>query len=162
MWFLIKGTFYCTVTLVALSFLAAPPHEEEDGGSRLEIGDAFTAATGAYEYVASLCVERPEVCEKGMETFQAIGQRAREGALVAYQILDKQFTDTEETESATADARPLSAPETDKGVVEIVKPKVTPAVAAAEFEEPITTGTVVPSARPRNLPQPYRKPSQTP
>jgi hypothetical protein len=52
MWFLIKGTFYCTATLVALSFLAAPPAEEKDGAS-FDMGAAITAASGAYEYVTS-------------------------------------------------------------------------------------------------------------
>ncbi len=152
MWFLIKGTFYCTATLVALSFLAAPPAEEKDGAS-FDMGAAITAASGAYEYVSSLCVEKPEVCEKGQETFQALGQRAREGALVAYQLLDKQFT--EEGETDVADEIP--APKT--GIVDIVKPAVeTPSIAKVEAEAPVITGTVSPEARPKHLPKPYQPP----
>ncbi len=152
MWFLIKGTFYCTATLVALSFLAAPPAEERDGAG-FDMGAAMTAASGAYEYVTSLCVEKPEVCEKGAETFQALGQRAREGALVAYQLLDKQFTD----DGATAVADESTAPK--RGVVEIVQPVVaTPEIANVEAEAPVITGTVTPTERPRHLPKPYQPP----
>ena len=152
MWFLIKGTFYCTATLVALSFLAAPPAEEKDGAG-FDLGAAITAVSGAYDYVTSLCVEKPEVCEKGAQTFQALGQRAREGALVAYQLLDKQFTDDGTTAVAEDGAQPKT------GVVEIVKPAVeTPQLANIETEAPIVTGTVTPTERPKHLPTPYQPP----
>lgn len=157
MWFLIKGTFYCSVALVALSYLGSPPREEAEGGATFEIGDAFAAATDAYDYVSSICIEKPDVCETGKQTFQALGQRAREGALVAYQLLDKQFTDDGSTKTAEDTALPK------KGVVEIVKPEVeTPELAVAETEDPvreaIVTGTVVPDARPKHLPKPYTPP----
>lgn len=152
MWFLIKGSFYCTATLVALSFLAAPPAEERDGAG-FDMGAAITAASGAYDYVSSICVEKPEVCEKGAETFQALGQRAREGALVAYQLLDKQFTD----DGATAVAEESAAPKA--GAVDIVKPALeAPTLAVAETEAPIVTGTVAPLERPKHLPKPYQPP----
>jgi hypothetical protein len=152
MWFLIKGTFYCTATLVALSFLSAPPAEERDGAG-FDMSAAVTAASGAYEYVTSLCVEKPEVCEKGAETFQALGQRAREGALVAYQLLDKQFTDDGTTAVADETATPK------RGVVEIVQPAVeAPTLASAEAEAPVITGTVTPMERPKHLPKPYQPP----
>jgi hypothetical protein len=160
MWFLIKGTFYCSMGLVALSFLGAPPREEGQGGATLEIGDAFAAATDAYAYVSSICIEKPDVCEKGKQTFQALGQRAREGALVAYQLLDKQFSD--DGSAKMAEDMPLPK----KGIVEIVKPEVeadaAPALAATQVNateaETIVTGTVVPNARPKNLPKPYTPP----
>lgn len=152
MWFLIKGTFYCTATLVALSFLAAPPTEEKDGAS-FDMGAAITAASGAYEYVTSLCVEKPEVCEKGKATFQALGQRAREGALVAYQLLDQQFTD----EGTAVVADEIQAPKS--GAVEIIRPQVeTPRLVSAETDAPVITGTVTPAERPRHLPKPYQPP----
>ncbi|MDH4440722.1 MAG: DUF5330 domain-containing protein [Rhizobium sp.] len=162
MWFLIKGTFYCSMGLVALSFLGAPPREEQAGGATLQIGDAFAAATDAYAYVTSICIEKPDVCEKGKQTFQALGQRAREGALVAYQLLDQQFTDGGAEGTAIADE---SLP-TARGRVEIEKPDVEadtapalPALAVNTTEaEAIVTGTVVPNARPKHLPKPYTPP----
>lgn len=162
MWFLIKGTFYCSMALVALSFLGSPPREEAEGGATLQIGDAFAAATGAYDYVSSICIEKPDVCEKGKQTFQALGQRAREGALVAYQLLDKQFTDDGSDKVVVADE---GLPKM-KGRVEIEKPEVeadaAAAIAATQVKsteaEAIVTGTVVPTARPKNLPKPYTPP----
>lgn len=156
MWFLIKGTFYCTATLVALSFLAAPPAEEKDGAG-FDMGAAITAASGAYDYVTSLCVEKPEVCDKGKETFQALGQRAREGALVAYQLLDKQFTEERETTLAE------EGPAQKHGGVEIVQPAVdapqpAPALAHIDTEAAVITGTVTPTERPKHLPKPYQPP----
>jgi hypothetical protein len=152
MWFLIKGTFYCTATLVALSFLAAPPAEEKDGAS-FDMGAAITAASGAYVYVTSLCVEKPEVCEKGAQTFQALGQRAREGALVAYQLLDQQFTDDGTAVVADGIQTPKS------GAVEIIRPHVeSPQLVSAETEAPVITGTVTPTERPKHLPKPYQPP----
>ncbi|MHA7970281.1 DUF5330 domain-containing protein [Rhizobium sp. CAU 1783] len=139
MWFLIKGTFWCSMTLVVLSFFGSQPSEPTAGEQRLEVGDAIAAATGAYQYLSAICVEKPEVCEKGAETLTVLGKRAREGALVAYQLLDSQFAD--ETEEAAK-----------------------PALAAAEPVEPttvsdiITTGTVVPSPRPAKGPKPYTPP----
>ncbi len=161
MWFLIKGTFYCSMALVVLSFFGNPPQEETAGGPRLVMGDAIAAATDAYQYVSAICVEKPEVCEKGKETFQALGQRAREGALVAFQLLDQQFTD----DGASDVALPA------KGRVEIVKPAVETATAPTFDPMPvdlsenldtaaIVTGTVVPTPRPpnKNLPKPYTPP----
>lgn len=146
------------MALVALSFLGSPPREEAEGGATLEIGDAFAAATDAYDYVSSICIEKPDVCEKGKQTFQALGQRAREGALVAYQLLDQQFSD--DGSAKVAEQTPLPR----KGVVEIEKPAVetAPTVAATQVNateaEAIVTGTVVPNARPKNLPKPYTPP----
>jgi hypothetical protein len=157
MWFLIKGTFYCSMGLVALSYLGSPPREETQGGPTFQIGDAFVAATDAYDYVSSICIEKPDVCEKGKQTFQALGQRAREGALVAYQLLDQQFTEDGSAKIAE------DMPQPKKGMVEIVKPEVeTPALAVAETEDPvreaIVTGTVIPESRPKHLPKPYTPP----
>ena len=144
------------MALVVLSFFGNPPQEETAGGPRLVMGDAITAATDAYQYVSAICVEKPEVCEKGKETFQALGQRAREGALVAFQLLDQQFTDDGTSQN------PLPA----KGRVEILKPAVeTAASQAVDLSEnldtaAIVTGTVVPTPRPqnKNLPKPYTPP----
>ena len=153
MWFLIKGTFWCSMTLVVLSFFGSQPSEKTAGGPRLEMGDAIVAATDAYQYLSAICTEKPDVCEKGAETFKILGERAREGALVAYQILDSQFADDGE-QAATKDetARPaLSA--------EAATAKVEPTQAEA-ITDVVTTGTVIPASRPRNgnLPKPYTPP----
>lgn len=154
MWFLIKGAFWCSMTLVVLSFFSSQPSEDTTGGPRLEMGDAIAAATDAYQYISAICTEKPDVCEKGAETFKALGERAREGALVAYQILDAQFAD-DGAEKGDAPAEPAG-----------MKP-ARPALAAealADADSPVadvvTTGTVVPQPKPKsgNGPKPYTPP----
>lgn len=91
MWFLIKGTFWFAAVLVVLSYFSSRPVTVTEGVSAIEVGDAFHAATEAYQYVSAICLEKPDVCEKGAETFSALGVRAKEGARVAFELLDKQF-----------------------------------------------------------------------
>ena len=154
MWFLIKGAFWCSMTLVVLSFFSSQPSEDSADGPRLEMGDAIAAATDAYQYISAICTEKPDVCEKGAETFKALGERAREGALVAYQILDAQFAD-DGAKTGDAQAEPAG-----------MKP-ARPALAAAAEADPavpvadvVTTGTVVPQPKPKsgNGPKPYTPP----
>ncbi|MBV2186117.1 MAG: DUF5330 domain-containing protein [Rhizobium sp.] len=153
MWFLIKGAFWCSMTLVVLSFFSSQPTEDTAGGPRLEMGDAIAAATDAYQYLSAICTEKPDVCEKGAETFKALGERAREGALVAYQILDSQFAD----DGAAKDDAPALAEE------EPARPALAAEVmpdATAPVADGVTTGTVVPQSRPKtgNGPKPYTPP----
>lgn len=104
MWFLIKGSFWTTATLVALSFLSSQPPERTEGQPGLGVTDAVSAAGEAYRYISALCTEKPEVCEKGAQTFTALQHRAREGAKVAYQIIDRHLADQEAgAETAAAD-----------------------------------------------------------
>ena len=94
------------MVLVVLSYFSGQPATEEaSSGPRLEVGDAIAAATDAYAYLSEICSQKPDVCVKGAETFAALGHRAREGALVAYQFLDKQFADDAEPAAALADAK---------------------------------------------------------
>lgn len=154
MWFLIKGAFWCSMTLVVLSFFSSQPSEDSAGGPRLEMGDAIAAATDAYQYISAICTEKPDVCEKGAETFKALGERAREGALVAYQILDAQFAD-DGAEKGDAAEEPAG-----------MKPARPALAAAAEADadspaaDVVTTGTVVPQPKPKsgNGPKPYTPP----
>ncbi|MDP9808806.1 hypothetical protein J2W42_001648 [Rhizobium tibeticum] len=107
MWFLIKGSFWFGLVLVLLSFFSG---ESSTGPQpKLQVSDAFVAATGAYDYVTGMCGEKPEVCVKGAETMTALGHRAREGARVAYELLDSRFGDDNAVKPAVATIAP-SAP----------------------------------------------------
>lgn len=108
MWFLIKGGFWTTMTLVALSFLAGQPQENAEGQPAVQMTEALGAAGEAYRYISALCTEKPEVCEKGAETFTALQYRAREGARVAYQIIDRHLAEEEAQEAAEAPAAPTA------------------------------------------------------
>ncbi len=93
MWFLIKGTFWFSLVLVLLPFLDPASTSTLERGPKVDVGDTVSAATEAFGYISAICVEKPDVCVKGTETFVALGHRAREGAKIAYQFLDQQFAE---------------------------------------------------------------------
>ncbi|QRI64356.1 DUF5330 domain-containing protein [Shinella sp. PSBB067] len=135
MWFLIKGTFWFSLVLVLLPFLDAGSSAKLEKGPTVEIGDTFSAASEALTYVTALCLEKPDVCEKGAETFVALGHRAREGARIAYQFLDTQFAEEEVAQNANGKKEALGQP--------------LPAVAAVDADDEVVTGTVaIPTRRP--------------
>lgn len=132
MWFLIKGAFWFSMGLVALSFFNAHTRPVNENQPDIKVTDAFSAATEAYQYVSAICSEKPDVCLKGAETFTALGHRAREGAQVAYEFLDKQFAADGSNTLATAE--PLKTAPAQP------MPKITVRSAADD----LMTGTVVP------------------
>ena len=137
MWFLIKGTFWFSLVLVLLPFLNAESSATLEKGPTVQLGDTFSAASEAIGYVTALCLEKPDVCEKGSETFVALGHRAREGAKIAYQFLDTQFAedgaDVAKAEPAKKDA--LNQP--------------LPTVAEVDADAEVITGTIaIPTRRP--------------
>lgn len=140
---LIKGTFWFCVVLVVLPFFDGEAQKKLEGAPQVEAADAVTAATGALSYIGEMCSQRPDVCIKGAETVSALGNRAKEGALVAYKLLDKNFSDKPAaTAAATAETTPNVAEAT----------KSIPAAAEQPLPDAVVTGTVipVPSARPKH------------
>lgn len=119
MWFLIKGTFWFSMVLVLLPFLDASTEARLGEGPKVELGETFTAAGEAFRYISAICSEKPEVCEKGSETFVALGHRAREGARIAYEFLGEQFVAPDDAvmtgtvQSPAPTETPLAAIETD-------------------------------------------------
>ena len=137
MWFLIKGTFWFSLVLVLLPFLDAESSAKLEKGPAVELGDTFSAASEAIGYVTAMCLEKPDVCEKGAETFVALGHRAREGARIAYQFLDTQFA---EDGTAVAKADPTKTEALDQPL---------PDVATIDADDEVITGTVaIPTRRP--------------
>ena len=80
----------------------------------VKMDDAMTAAAGAFQYMSAMCTDRPEICEKGSQTIVALGTRAREGALVAYQMIDKKL---KENDKGSAAVEPLSTQSISVGAV---------------------------------------------
>jgi len=135
MWFLIKGTFWFSLVLVLLPFLDPESSDKLSKGPSVEIGDTFSAASEALNYVTGMCAEKPDVCQKGSETFVALGHRAREGARIAYQFLDTQFADEDVASAEPAKKEALNQP--------------LPAVAKIDADDEVITGTIaVPTRRP--------------
>ncbi len=100
MWFLIKGTFWFSLVLVALSYFGGNTTDSQN--SQMNVASAVSAASEAYRYVSAICVEKPDVCVKGAETFHALGERAREGAKVAYELIDSHLNAADEPKVAPA------------------------------------------------------------
>ncbi|CAN7201418.1 hypothetical protein EXN32_24360 [Agrobacterium tumefaciens] len=141
MWFLIKGTFWFSLVLVALSYFGSSNDPAKEP-SAFDIPSAVSAAGEAYRYVSAICIEKPDVCVKGAETFHALGERAKEGAKVAYELLDKQLASGDKP----APAAELAA-ETEK-VAEAP-------VVSVEFPKDadmLKTGTVIPLPQKRPAP----------
>ncbi|MCF6370432.1 DUF5330 domain-containing protein [Rhizobium halophilum] len=107
MWFLIKSSISFAMVLVALSYFSSRPAVEAEGTSQVQVQDAVTAAAQAYQYLSAICIEKPDVCVKGAETFSALGQRAKEGARVAFELLDQQFADDQPAIAQVADPQPM-------------------------------------------------------
>lgn len=148
MWFLIKGTFWFSMVLVLLSYFGKPEDTELAAAPGIEIGDAIAAATGAYSYIASICVEKPDVCVQGAETLTALGQRAKAGALVAYQILDEKLAD-----GAPGEGNPTAGGTADTLAsadgVESTGESASDDVVTGTVRQPLTITVHVPVPQPR-------------
>lgn len=146
MWFLFKTSLVFGMGLVVLSYFSThTPDAGEAGANQLQLAEAISAASGAYSYISSLCTEKPEVCEKGGEAFVALTARAKEGARVAFEFLDKQLAE----EKAAQPNLAANAPAT-MATNTVAKPELQPmppkpgADRASASSDAVVTGTVVP------------------
>ncbi|OHV75614.1 DUF5330 domain-containing protein [Rhizobium sp. LCM 4573] len=137
MWFLIKGGFWFAAVLVVLSYFSSRPAPETEAVSGLQVTDTLRVATEAYQYMSGLCAEKPEVCEKGAETLMLLGHRAREGARVAFEILDSQFTEDGKA--------PLAA---DEPLAELADPDPTPFPGKGGADTIMTGAIPLPQPKP--------------
>ncbi|XOV62640.1 DUF5330 domain-containing protein [Agrobacterium rosae] len=142
MWFLIKSSIFFSLVLVALSYFGSSS-DSNSQTSQMNVAGAVSAASEAYRYVSAICVEKPDVCVKGAETFHALGERAREGAKVAYQLIDAQLAGSEEPAKLADAAAPA-----------VTVPAAT--VDVAQESDDIKTGTI--KSQPY-VPLPQRRPA---
>ena len=148
MWFLIKTGFWFSLVLMLLPIFSSQSTSRTQNDPQVQVSDAVTAASGAYSYVTSLCSEKPEVCVKGGQTLTALGYRAREGARVAYEMIDHQLSGAKSDKTADADNQVASA-----------DPEATAALQQPMPQKPsnsdhVVTGTVKHSFIPIPLPKP--------
>ena len=151
---LIKGAFWFSLVLVCLPFFDSEAEKNLSGAPQVEATQAFSAAAGAIGYISQMCAQRPDVCQQGSQTIAALGSRAREGALVAYKMLDKNFgNNPAATASTTASAQPTAPGATDKVAALIAAAtKDVPETASQPMPDKVTTGTIIPipQARPQH------------
>ena len=149
MWFLIKACFWFSLVLLVLPVFETGQPTRKDPSTGLDIADAFTAATGAYDYVTRICVEKPDVCEKGASTFAALGVRARDGARIAYDYLDQHFAEDGKAPARATDATPPA--------IDIALPKK-PLADATRAAIELTERDMFPAAPSASPVKPYRAP----
>lgn len=145
MWFLFKTSVVFGMGLVVLSYFSThTPDAGEAGANQLQLAEAISAASGAYSYISSLCTEKPEVCEKGGEAFVALTARAKEGARVAFEFLDKQLAEEKAAQpklAANTLGNTLGAPSGNTVTNTVAKPDLQPMPPKPDA---VVTGTVVP------------------
>ncbi|WP_132955568.1 DUF5330 domain-containing protein [Rhizobium sp. BK251] len=143
MYFLIRTAFWFSLVLVALPLFSTQSTERLENDPKVEFSDAFSAASGAYDYLSGMCSEKPDVCIKGAETFTALGYRAREGARLAYEFLDSQFGDKLDDGQPAKKAAALQQP----------MPPMPAEPIAGQHADNVVTGTVA-TGVPVPLPKP--------
>jgi hypothetical protein len=145
MWFLIKSSIFFSLVLVALSYFGGSDNSNSQT-SQMNVAGAVSAASEAYRYVSAICVEKPDVCVKGAETFHALGERAREGAKVAYQLIDARLAGTNPDEKLAIAAEPVESSVSAPALESVV----------AQDSDDLRTGTVIKSQP--YVPMPQRRP----
>jgi hypothetical protein len=107
MGFLIKSAFWLSLVLLVIPFGGA----DSDGQPAVGPVDTFFAARAVVDDMANLCERRPDACEVGRAAMHTIGVRAREGARIAYGMLDEHFGENAEpplhTGSVPSPAEPV-------------------------------------------------------
>ncbi|MEO3387861.1 DUF5330 domain-containing protein [Mesorhizobium sp. CAU 1741] len=87
MGFLIKSAFWLSLVLLLIPFGG----EGSDDEASIGAVETFIAAQAVIGDVAGLCERRPDACEIGKSALHTIGVRAKEGARIAYGMLDEHF-----------------------------------------------------------------------
>ncbi len=103
MWFLIKASFWFSLVLAALPLFKGGLDETTNEGPKVEAVTAITAVAGTINYMTKICTERPEVCEAGAETAVALGNQARAGARIAYNMLEDNSAVTDQPNPVVVD-----------------------------------------------------------
>lgn len=106
MGFLIRMGFWFSLVLLML-----PLGKGSEDAPSVGAIQAFFAASEAVSDVAGICERKPDVCETGKSALQTIGVRAREGARIAYDLLDGQFGQPDPSISTgSIPAKPVELP----------------------------------------------------
>ena len=103
MGFLIKSAFWLSLVLLIIPFGGTNGNGEPTVGAL----ETFFAARAVINDVSGLCERRPEACEVGRSAFHTIGVRAREGARIAYDMLDDKFGEPSQITAAAGESEPL-------------------------------------------------------
>lgn len=101
MMFLLRATFWLGLVLV---LLPTGPKKQDIKEPQVNIADAASAATSAVADLSQFCTRRPDTCAVGSRIAAALGQRAKAGAVMVYDLI-AQRSDTDTKEDKVAPAR---------------------------------------------------------
>lgn len=93
--FFIKSVIFLTLILVAISFFGPTSKKNTTDGQATETStlDALMAVKDTVSDMGGFCERNSETCETGKSFLGSLGERARDGAKIAYEYLDAQFGD---------------------------------------------------------------------
>lgn len=123
--FLIRTAFWFSLVLLALP-LGGPGGT--DGQRSVNAFEAVVAAGEAVSDIAGMCERKPGVCETGRSAISTIGVRAREVSRIAYEALEQQPGQAQESAdaSAAAEADPVKMDALATGSVPIPTARIEP------------------------------------
>ncbi|ENN93373.1 DUF5330 domain-containing protein [Bartonella bovis] len=92
--FLIKSVFFLFVIFVIISFFSSKPKDNHSSTLEADItaSDAIIALKNTVTDLGKFCERNVEVCKTGKSFFSPLGERARDGAKIAYEYLDHIFS----------------------------------------------------------------------
>ncbi|WP_337266392.1 DUF5330 domain-containing protein [Oryzifoliimicrobium ureilyticus] len=152
MWFLIKTCFFFGLVLLLLPFFVSAGPDGRAATPGVQLTDAVSTVSGLYSYASGMCGEKPELCVKGGTLLSALGAQAREGAFIAYRLLDEHFGSANQTQPALAPvARQVEVEAPTKLALE--KLQLVSAGADNTLDRNAALGQAMP-----NFPKPYRPP----
>jgi hypothetical protein len=97
MGYLIRTGFWFSLVLLAIPFDFGGTGRQGESVGPVQ---TFMAAREAMADFSGLCERKPEVCVVGKSAINTVGVRAREAARIAYEVLDENFGETDETTTA--------------------------------------------------------------
>jgi hypothetical protein len=103
MGFLIRMTFWFSLVLLMLPF--------GGGGDGSQVGplQALMTVREAVGDIAGICERKPDVCETGKSALHTIGVRAKASARMAYNMLDDQLGEPDQSIKTGTVAKPTTA-----------------------------------------------------
>lgn len=140
--FFIKSFFFLTLFLVVVSFFGT---SQKNNGSApdqyMNTVEAFLAVKDTFNDLGNFCERNSETCKTGRTFFGSLGERARDGARLAYEYLDRTFGSDKtkpefapekiSTGSITSENNHAESKKTENNFVN-TKPKITSEIAPLE------------------------------
>jgi len=76
---------------VAITLFVPAPEDDASRSTEYSAMDALILVRGAIADLGGFCERNESTCETGRTFFSSLGARARDGAGLLYQFLDRQF-----------------------------------------------------------------------